>query len=54
MDGTWLVLSSLVSLIGKTVCVYGQRQRLVVPTILGLALMIYPDFVGSTLAPVGS
>jgi hypothetical protein len=52
MDGTWLLLSSLFSLIGMAVCVYGRRQRLVVPTILGIVLMIYPYFVGSTLALV--
>jgi hypothetical protein len=53
MDGTWLLLSSLFSLIGAAVCVYGRRQRLVVPTILGIVLMIYPYFISSTLALVG-
>ena len=52
MDGTWILVSSLFSLIGMAACVYGRRQRLVVPTILGIALMIYPYFVASTLALV--
>ncbi len=53
MDSTWLLLSGLFSLIGMAVCVYGRRQRLIVPTILGIVLMIYPYFVGSIIALVG-
>jgi hypothetical protein len=53
MDGTWLLLSSLVSLLGAAVCAYGRRQRLVAPTIIGIVLMIYPYFVNSTLVLVG-
>ena len=53
MEGTWLLLSSLFSLIGAAVCVYGRRQRLVVPTIIGIVLMLYPYFVGSIAALVG-
>jgi hypothetical protein len=52
MDGTRLLLSSLFSLIGMAVCVYGRRQRLIIPTILGIALTMYPYFVDSTLALV--
>ena len=53
MDGTWLLLSSLFSLIGMAVCVSGRRQRLVVPTIVGVVLMIYPYFTNSIVALVG-
>lgn len=53
MDGTWLCLASLFSLVGMAVCVYGRRQRLIVPTIIGIVLMIYPYFVGGLLALVG-
>ncbi len=53
MDGTWLLLSGLFSLIGMAVCVYGRRQRLVVPTVVGIVLMIYPYFVGGLAALVG-
>ncbi len=52
MDATWLLLSSLFSLIGMAACVYGRRQRLMVPTVLGIILMVYPYFVGSMLALV--
>ena len=52
MDGTWLLLSSVFSLIGMASCVYGRRQRLVIPTILGIALMVYPYFIDGTLALV--
>ncbi len=53
MDGTWLLLSSLFSLLGAAVGVYGRRKRLVAPTIIGIVLMIYPYFVNSTLVLVG-
>jgi hypothetical protein len=53
MDGTWLLLSSLFSLIGMAVAVYGKRQRLLAPTVIGVALMVYPYFVGGTIALVG-
>lgn len=53
MDPTWLTLASLFSLIGMAVGVYGRRQRLVVPTIMGIVLMIYPYFVSSVIGLVG-
>jgi len=52
MDPTWLTLASLFSLIGMAACAYGRRQRLLVPTILGIVLMIYPYFVSSALVLV--
>ena len=53
MDGTWLLLSGLFSLIGLAVSVYGRRQQLLAPTLIGLALMGYPYFVGSYLGLIG-
>ena len=53
MDGTWLLLSGLFSLIGLSVSVYGRRQQLLAPTIIGLVLMGYPYFVSSYLGLVG-
>jgi len=53
MDGTWLIVSSLFSLIGMAACVYGRKQRLAVPTLAGVALMVYPYFVNDTVAMIG-
>jgi hypothetical protein len=53
MDSAWLFLSSLFSLIGMAACVYGRKQRLIAPTVVGVALMVYPYFVSDTLAMVG-
>ncbi len=53
MDSTWLLLSGLFSLIGMATCAYGRRQRLVIPTVLGIVLMTYPYFVSSAVAVVG-
>ena len=53
MDSGWLIWSGLFSVIGMAVFVYGKRQRLGTPLLIGLALMIYPYFVASTLAVVG-
>jgi len=53
MDSVWLIAAGLFSIVGMAAFVYGRRQRLLVPTLVGLALMIYPYFVGSTLGVVG-
>ena len=53
MDSAWLLWSGLFSVIGMGVFVYGRRQRLGAPLLVGLALMVYPYFVSSTLAVVG-
>lgn len=45
MDASWLFVSSIFSLIGAVVLLYGWRQRLGTPTIIGLLLSIYPYFV---------
>jgi len=51
MDTGWLMWSSLFSLIGFASFVYGRRQRRGAPTLVGVALMVYPYFV-SRLAPL--
>jgi hypothetical protein len=53
MDPTWLMLSSLFSLIGFAVFTYGRRQHTATHTLIGVALMAYPYFVSSTYALVG-
>lgn len=35
--------------IGLGFLIYGRRQRMVVPLVCGLALMIFPYFVSSTI-----
>jgi hypothetical protein len=50
MDAAWLIWSSLFALIGLAVFVYGRRQRRGAPTLIGVALMIYPYFVSSSVA----
>ena len=52
MNSSWLIWSSLFSLIGMAVGIYGRRRRLVVPTVIGIALMVYPYFVDSSLGLV--
>jgi hypothetical protein len=50
MDTGWLIWSSLFALIGFAVFVYGRRQRRGAPTLIGVALMVYPYFVSSSVA----
>jgi hypothetical protein len=53
MDFGWFMWSGLFSLIGFAVFTYGRRQQLGAPLLVGVALMVYPYFVSSTLALVG-
>lgn len=53
MDGTWLLLSGLFSLVGLAVAMYGRRQQLITPTVIGVALMGYPYFVDGYLGLIG-
>lgn len=53
VDTSWIVWSSLFSLIGMAVFVYGRRQGRAAPLISGVALMVYPYFVSSTFALIG-
>jgi hypothetical protein len=52
MNGAWLICSLLFSIIGMAVFVYGRRQRMIVPTLIGAALMVYTYFLDSTMAVV--
>jgi predicted membrane protein len=47
-----LVWSLLFGSLGLGFFIYGRRQRAVVPLLCGLALMIVPNFMSSTLALV--
>lgn len=47
MDTSVLLWGLLFSSIGLGFFIYGRRQRAAVPLACGLALMVYPYFVGS-------
>ena len=53
MNESWLLWVLLFGSIGLGLFVYGKRQRAVVPLVCGLALMIFPYFVSSTIPLVG-
>ncbi|MCP5139169.1 MAG: hypothetical protein H6979_04885 [Chromatiales bacterium] len=53
MNESWLLWGLLFGSIGLGLFVYGKRQRAVVPLVCGLALMIFPYFVSSTIPLVG-
>ena len=53
MDGTWLLLSGLFSLVGIAVFMYGRRAQLIAPTVVGACLMAYEYFVNSYVALIG-
>ena len=53
IDPTWLLLSSLFSIIGLAIFTFGRRQRTATHTLIGLALMGYPYFVRGTLPLIG-
>jgi LPXTG-motif cell wall-anchored protein len=53
MDTAWLMWSGLFGLIGTAAFLFGRRQRRGAPTLIGVALMVYPYFVSSTLAVIG-
>jgi len=44
-----LLWSVLFSSIGLGFFMYGKKQRSPIPMVCGLALMIYPYFIGNTL-----
>jgi predicted membrane protein len=52
MSESWLLWGLLFGSIGLGFFVYGKRQRAVVPLVCGLALMVFPYFVSSTIAVV--
>lgn len=47
---TLLLLGLFYSLIGMGYCMYGRRQRAIAPMVFGVALMVFPYFVGSIWA----
>lgn len=52
MDAWSLWLSMLFSCIGAGYMLYGRRQGEAVPLVVGLALCVYPYFVGNAYAIV--
>ena len=53
MDVTFWFFIILFSATGMAYFMYGKKQTALVPLICGLALMIYPYFVSSTLPLIG-
>lgn len=49
MNTSSLLWGLLFGSIGLGFFVYGRRQRVVVPLVCGLALMIFPYFVSNTI-----
>ncbi len=49
MNEAWLLWGLLFGSVGLGFFLYGKKQRAVVPLVCGLALMIFPYFVSSTL-----
>ncbi|MFZ1625658.1 MAG: hypothetical protein WAU48_12880 [Gammaproteobacteria bacterium] len=49
MNESALLWGLLFGSIGLGLFVYGKRQRAVVPLVCGLALMVFPYFVSSTI-----
>lgn len=49
MNGSWILWGLLFGAIGFGFFVYGKKQKAIVPLVCGLALMIFPYFVSSTL-----
>lgn len=49
MSESWLLWGVLFGSVGLGFLVYGRRQKAVVPTICGLALMVFPYFISNTI-----
>jgi predicted membrane protein len=49
LDTSSLLWGLLFGSIGLGFLIYGRKQRAVVPLVCGLALMIFPYFVSSTI-----
>jgi hypothetical protein len=52
LDSALLLLGLLFSSIGFGFLLYGKRQRMIVPLVCGLALMIFPYFVPNAMAMI--
>ena len=50
---TWLLWGLLFGSIGLGYFIYGKQQRVVVPLVCGLALMVFPYFVSNVILLVG-
>jgi hypothetical protein len=50
---TWLLWGLLFGSIGLGYFIYGKKQRVVVPLVCGLALMVFPYFVSNVILLVG-
>jgi len=53
MDAAWLMWSGLFSILGMAIFTYGRRKNVAAPTLIGVALMVYPYFVSNTYLMVG-
>lgn len=49
MNEAWLLWGLLFGSFGLGYFVYGRKQKAVVPLVCGIALMVFPYFVTSTL-----
>lgn len=49
MNESWLLWGLLFGSFGLGYFVYGRKQKAVVPLVCGIALMVFPYFVTSTL-----
>lgn len=49
MNEAWMLWGLLFGSIGLGFFIYGKKQRAVVPLVCGLALMLFPYFVASTV-----
>ena len=49
MDPTWLLLSMFYSTVGVGMFMYGRKAVRFVPLLAGIALMVVPYFLDSTL-----
>lgn len=52
MSTSYLLLGVVFSASGLGFFIYGKNQKAVVPMVCGVALMIYPYFVGTTIVLV--
>jgi hypothetical protein len=48
----WLFWGLIFGSIGFGFCLYGKKQRAPVPLVCGIALIVYPYFVGNAVAMI--
>jgi hypothetical protein len=49
LNAAWLLWGLLFGSVGLGFFLYGKKQRIVVPLVCGLALMVFPYFVSNTI-----